>query len=31
MRGDLVKVKNVSSRKMIYARVMGNSLVRMEF
>ena len=31
MHGDLVKVKNVSSRKMIYARVMGNSLVRMEF
>jgi len=31
MYGDLIKVRNASSKKIIYARVMGNSLVRMEF
>lgn len=31
MLGDLVKVKNASSRRTIYARVMGDSLVRVEF
>ena len=30
MRGDLIKVRNVSSKKLIYVRVMGNSLVKME-
>ena len=29
--GDLVRIKNVSSKKTIYARVMGSSLVRVEF
>jgi len=31
MRGDLVKVRNVSSRRTIYARVMADSLVCVEF
>jgi len=31
MLGDLIKVRNVSSKKMIYVRVIGNSLVKMEF
>lgn len=31
MLGDLIKVKNVSSRQMIYARVIGDSLVKVEF
>ncbi len=31
MLGDLVKVKNVSSNRILYARVMGDSLVRVEF
>ncbi|MBE9547564.1 MAG: flagellar basal body P-ring formation protein FlgA [Proteobacteria bacterium] len=31
MLGDIIRVKNVSSRKTVYARVMGNSLVRVEF
>lgn len=31
MRGELIKVRNVSSKKMIYARVMDTSLVRVEF
>lgn len=31
MHGELIKVRNISSRKMIYARVMGNSLVKVEF
>lgn len=31
MHGELIKVRNVSSRKMIYARVMGNSLVKVGF
>ncbi len=31
MCGELIKVRNVSSQKMIYARVMGNSLVKVEF
>jgi flagella basal body P-ring formation protein FlgA len=30
VRGDLIKVRNVSSKKVIYARVLGNSLVKME-
>jgi len=29
--GDLIKVKNMSSKKIIYATVMGNSLVRVGF
>ena len=29
--GELIKVRNVSSKNMIYARVMGNSLVKVEF
>ncbi|HUV49826.1 MAG TPA: flagellar basal body P-ring formation chaperone FlgA [Anaerolineae bacterium] len=31
MHGELIKVRNVSSKKVIYARVMGNSLVKVEF
>lgn len=31
MRGELIRVKNITSKKMIYARVMGNSLVKVEF
>jgi flagella basal body P-ring formation protein FlgA len=31
MFGELIKVKNVSSQKTIYARVMGRSLVEVEF
>lgn len=31
MRGELIKVRNVSSRKIIYARVTGNSLVKVDF
>ena len=31
MLGDLVKVRNVSSRQMIYARVIGDAMVRVEF
>lgn len=31
MRGDLVKVRNVSSRRTIYARVMADSLVCVDF
>lgn len=31
MLGDLIKVKNMSSRKMIYARVIGDSMVKVEF
>jgi len=31
MLGDMIKVKNISSRRTIYARVMGDSLVRVEF
>ena len=31
MEGDLIKVRNVSSKKLIYARVMGNSLVSIKF
>ncbi|MBW2673675.1 MAG: flagellar basal body P-ring formation protein FlgA [Deltaproteobacteria bacterium] len=31
MRGELIKVRNVSSKKMIYARVMDTSLVKVEF
>ena len=31
MRGELIKVRNVSSRKIIYARVMDTSLVKVEF
>jgi flagellar basal body P-ring formation protein FlgA len=30
VRGDLIKVRNVSSKKVIYARVLDNSLVKME-
>lgn len=30
-KGDLVRVQNVSSRKIIFARVMGASLVRVDF
>jgi len=30
-RGDLVRVQNVSSKKIIFARVMGASLVRVDF
>ena len=30
MQGDLIKVRNESSKKVIYVRVMGNSLVKME-
>ena len=29
--GDIIKVKNISSKNVIYARVMGNSLVQVEF
>ncbi len=31
MRGELIKVRNVSSKKVIYARVTGNSLAKVEF
>ena len=31
LHGELIKVRNVSSKKVIYARVMGNSLVKVEF
>jgi len=31
MEGDLIKVRNVSSKKLVYAIVVGNSLVSMEF
>ncbi|MEA3415432.1 MAG: flagellar basal body P-ring formation chaperone FlgA [Thermodesulfobacteriota bacterium] len=31
MRGELIKVRNVSSKKVIYARVTGNSLVKVGF
>jgi flagella basal body P-ring formation protein FlgA len=31
MHGELIKVRNVSSKKVIYARVTGNSLVKVEF
>jgi len=31
LHGELIKVKNISSKNMIYARVMGNSLVKVEF
>lgn len=31
MRGELIKVRNVSSKKTIYARVMDTSLVKVEF
>ncbi|MDA3835580.1 MAG: flagellar basal body P-ring formation chaperone FlgA [Spirochaetales bacterium] len=31
MHGELIKVRNVSSKNMIYARVTGNSLVKVEF
>jgi flagella basal body P-ring formation protein FlgA len=31
MHGELIRVRNVSSKKVIYARVMGNSLVKVEF
>ncbi len=31
MLGDLVKVRNVSSREMIYARVIGGAMVSVEF
>ncbi len=31
MLGDLVKVRNVSSSQMIYARVIGDDMVRVEF
>jgi len=30
-KGDLVRVQNVSSKKIIFARVMGTSLVRVDF
>ena len=29
--GDIIKVKNISSKNVIYARVMGSSLVQVEF
>jgi len=29
--GDIIKVKNISSKNIIYARVMGDSLVQVEF
>ena len=29
--GDIIKVKNISSKNVIYARVVGNSLVQVEF
>jgi len=29
--GDIIKVKNISSKNVIYARVMGDSLVQVEF
>jgi len=29
--GDIIKVKNISSKNVIYGRVMGSSLVRVEF
>ncbi len=31
MHGELIKVRNVSSKNMIYARVTGNSLVKVDF
>ena len=31
MHGELIKVRNVSSKKMIYVRVTGNSLAKVEF
>ncbi|MBU8910847.1 MAG: flagellar basal body P-ring formation chaperone FlgA, partial [Desulfobacterales bacterium] len=31
LHGELIKVRNVSSKNMIYARVTGNSLVKVEF
>ena len=31
MHGELIKVRNVSSKNMIYARVTGNSLVKVSF
>lgn len=31
MLGDMIKVKNISSKKIIYARVVGDSLVKVEF
>jgi flagella basal body P-ring formation protein FlgA len=31
MRGELIKVRNLSSKKIIYARVMDDSLVKVEF
>lgn len=31
MRGELIKVRNISSKKMVYARVMDRSLVKVEF
>ncbi len=31
MHGELIKVKNVSSKKVIYVRVTGNSLAKVEF
>ncbi|HNQ02925.1 MAG TPA: flagellar basal body P-ring formation chaperone FlgA, partial [Syntrophales bacterium] len=30
-RGDLIRVQNVSSKKIIFARVMGTALVRVDF
>ena len=30
-KGDLVRVQNISSKKIIFARVMGSSLVRVDF
>jgi flagellar basal body P-ring formation protein FlgA len=30
-RGDIIKVQNMTSKKIIYARVMANSLVRIDF
>jgi len=30
-RGDLVRVQNLSSKKIIFARVMAQSLVKVEF
>ncbi|MBW2648973.1 MAG: flagellar basal body P-ring formation protein FlgA, partial [Deltaproteobacteria bacterium] len=31
MRGELIKVRNVSSKKVIYVRVTGDSLAKVEF
>lgn len=31
LQGELIKVRNISSKNMIYARVMGNSLVKVSF